>query len=40
MDDKGVFLIKGAIDKVAERLNISKVTVYSYLDKIKKTADN
>ena len=40
MDDKGVFLIKGAIDKVAERLNISKVTVYSYPDKIKKTADN
>ena len=40
MDDKGVFLIKGAIDKVAERLNISKVTVYSYLDKIKKAADN
>ena len=40
MDDKGVFLIKGAIDKVAERLNISKVTAYSYLDKIKKTADN
>lgn len=40
MDDKGVFLIKGAIDKVAERLNISKVTVYSYLDEIKKAADN
>ena len=40
MDEKGVFLIKGAIDKVAERLNISKVTVYSYLDKIKKAADN
>ena len=40
MDEKGVFLIKGAIDKVAERLNISKVTVYSYLDEIKKAADN
>jgi predicted transcriptional regulator YheO len=36
MDEKGVFLIKGAIEKVAERLNISKVTVYSYLDEIKK----
>jgi predicted transcriptional regulator YheO len=35
MDQKGIFLIKGAIDKVAEKLNISKVTVYSYLDEIK-----
>lgn len=35
MDEKGIFLIKGAIDKVAEKLNISKVTVYSYIDEIK-----
>lgn len=36
MDKKGLFLIKGAIEKVAEKLNISKVTVYSYLDEIRK----
>lgn len=36
MERKGIFLIKGSIDKVAEKLNISKVTVYSYLDEIKK----
>lgn len=36
MDEKGIFLIKGSIDKVAEKLGISKVTVYSYLDEIKK----
>lgn len=36
MDNKGIFLIKGAIEKVADKLNISKVTVYSYLDEIKK----
>ena len=36
MDDKGLFLIKGAADKIAERMNISKVTVYSYLDEIRK----
>ncbi|MFD0713409.1 transcriptional regulator [Paenibacillus sp. GCM10027626] len=35
MDEKGVFLIKGAIDKVAEALKISKVTVYSYLDEVR-----
>lgn len=36
MESKGIFLIKGAMDKVAARLGISKVTVYSYLDEIKK----
>ncbi|MBP2076032.1 putative transcriptional regulator YheO [Oceanobacillus polygoni] len=36
MDEKGIFLIKGAIDKVAEKLNTSRVTIYSYLDKVKK----
>lgn len=35
MDQKGLFLIKGAVDKVAKRMGISKVTVYSYLDEIK-----
>ncbi len=35
MDDKGVFLVKGAIDKVAAKLGVSKVTVYSYLDESK-----
>lgn len=36
MNDKGLFKIKGVIDTVADRMNISKVTVYSYLDEIKK----
>lgn len=36
MDEKGVFLIKKSIDKVAEKLGISKITVYSYLDELKK----
>lgn len=35
MDQKGLFLIKGTVDKVAARLGISKVTVYSYLDEVK-----
>lgn len=37
MEKKGLFLVKGAIERVAEKLNISKVTVYSYLDEIKKS---
>lgn len=36
MEQKGIFLIKGGVEKIAEKLNISKVTVYSYLDEIKK----
>ena len=36
MEEKGVFLIKGSIDTVAELMGISKVTVYSYLDAVKK----
>ncbi|KYZ78132.1 DNA-binding protein [Anaerosporomusa subterranea] len=35
MEQKGVFLIKGAIDKVAIKMGISKVTVYSYIDEAK-----
>lgn len=35
MDKKGLFLIKGAMEKVAAELNISKVTLYSYLDEIR-----
>lgn len=36
MEEKGIFLMKGAVEKVAEQLGISKVTVYSYLDEIKR----
>ncbi len=36
MDEKGIFLIKGSVETVARLLNISTVTVYSYLDVIKK----
>lgn len=36
MNEKGVFLIKGSMEKVAEEFKISKVTLYSYLEEIKK----
>lgn len=35
MDQKGVFLVKGAVERVADKLGISKVTVYSYLDEVR-----
>lgn len=32
LDDRGVFLIKGAVDKVAAVLGVSRYTVYNYLE--------
>lgn len=37
MYEKEIFTIKGSLEKVAERMNLSKVTIYSYLDEIKKS---
>lgn len=38
MDEKGIFLVKGAVDQVARLMGISKVTVYSYLNEAQKTS--
>lgn len=35
MEQKGLFLVKGVVDEVAERFKVSRVTIYSYLDEIK-----
>jgi predicted transcriptional regulator YheO len=35
MEEKGIFLIKGSIEKVAEGLGVNPVTIYSYLDEIR-----
>lgn len=35
MDEKGIFLVKGSIDKVANYMGVSKVTIYSYLDTVR-----
>lgn len=37
MNEKGIFLIKGTVDMVAERLGTAKVTIYSYLEIVKKS---
>lgn len=33
LDHKGLFLIKGALQKVADLLNVSKYTMYNYLER-------
>ncbi|MGD1822418.1 MAG: helix-turn-helix transcriptional regulator [Pleomorphochaeta sp.] len=35
MDKKGIFLMKGSVEEVAKKMNINKVTVYSYLDIVR-----
>jgi len=35
LDNKGVFLIKGAVDYVAKVMCVSRYTVYNYLDEIR-----
>lgn len=35
MDEKGIFLVKGSIDKVAALMGVSRVTIYSYLDEAR-----
>ena len=35
LQKKGFFLIKGNIDKIAKRLNVSRYTIYNYLSEIK-----
>ena len=36
MQQRGIFQVKGSIEQVAKRLGITKVTVYSYLDELRK----
>lgn len=34
-EERGVFLVKGAIEYVADVLNVSRYTIYNYLDEIR-----
>ena len=35
VDEKGGFMIKGAVDHLAHKLNVSRYTIYNYLEEIK-----
>lgn len=35
LERQGIFLLKGAVDIVAKKLNVSRYTIYNYLDEIK-----
>ncbi|MCM3068529.1 PAS domain-containing protein [Priestia flexa] len=36
LDEKGVFLINGAMERISDLLKVSKQTIYNYLDDIRK----
>ena len=36
MEEKGIFLMKGSVEQAAEGLGVNKVTIYSYLDEIRR----
>jgi len=35
LDKKGAFMIKGAVDHTAEKLNVSRYTIYNYLKEVE-----
>lgn len=39
LDDKGAFVVKRAVDRVAGRLGVSRVTAYNYLDQVRSVQD-
>lgn len=36
LDHRGVFLVKGAVNLVAKHMNVSKFSIYNYLDEIRR----
>lgn len=39
MQKKGVFMVKGTLDKICHKLGVSKPTIYSYLSEINKNGE-
>lgn len=35
LDEQGAFLLRGAVDDVAHKMNVSRVTLYTYLNAIR-----
>jgi predicted transcriptional regulator YheO len=40
MHERGMFIVKGGIEKAAAALGVSRYTIYNYLDEIKSTRPN
>ena len=40
VDEKGVFLIKWAISQLTKEINVSRYTIYNYLEELKAMKSN
>lgn len=38
LDDQGAFLLRGAVDRIARAMGVSRVTLYSYLNALERRA--
>lgn len=39
MQERGIFLIKGGVEKAADALGVTRYTIYNYLDELKKESE-
>jgi len=39
LNDRGAFLLRGAVDDVAEIMGVSRITIYNYLNALEQDAD-
>jgi hypothetical protein len=40
LDERGAFLIKKSVEQVAERLGVSRFTIYNYLDQVNRESES
>lgn len=38
LEDKGIFLVKGSVELIAKKVNLTKFAIYNYLDEIRSSA--
>lgn len=39
LDEKGVFRIRGSVDRIAKKLGTSRYTIYNYLGSVRATRE-
>jgi len=38
-DERGAFLLRGAVDDIAEIMGVSRITIYNYLNALEQVPD-
>jgi predicted transcriptional regulator YheO len=39
LHDRGAFLLRGAVDDIAEIMGVSRITIYNYLNALERVSD-